>query len=700
MTAPPRRRTRPVNVATAVAVLAGGAIALGFAGSGSSGGPAGTGGPAATDVSPRTVAADVPDARPAVVDTAALVGAFTQASPGDLGTRRLAAGVVPPTNRWFSGLVFGDEPMPVFALPVSFGLGQGGFSLGSPTPVVSQDAVVGPHVPAVTVAVGSVGSRVVAYDAATVTLDLLDGAGAPMATVVLGQGSPFVTVTARTDLDLTTDVTFHRGDGAATAPVADREWGLVSDGTLAGRVLALTEGKAATFYPLPDDATHGTRTALAAAAAHPVVGAELSYGVAGGRARTTITYVTRDGGQTVMATMPHHAFAGGRPDCDLGSYPSVYGPITLCAGNALVTTVPALAPTAMLDLSGITEDQRVALVEQLRADVSTTPAYPSDTYFGAKALYRSAMLVALGRELGAPEVVDALATTTSDALREWAEPQGCTERDFRCFVYDPAAHGVVGLTPSFGSELFNDHHFHWGYLLAAAGILGADDEDLVTQVAPLMDLLAQDIAAPRASQWFPQMRPFDAYRGHSWASGTSPFADGNNEESTSEAVSAWNGLGLWARASGQVDLETQASWMLSTEAATARAYWTEPDTADPYLDGFGHEMFSICWGAKRDYATWFSAEPNAIMGIQLIPMVPIAGALAADPDKVRATVAEATPDGYDVQFGDYLIMYLALVDPEAARAAEGTLPEELIDGASSRTYLQAWLAAPPARAGA
>ncbi|MCU1432809.1 MAG: glycoside hydrolase family 81 [Actinotalea sp.] len=699
MTAALRGPRARIAVGTAAAVLlAGGAVAVASGGFGAdAAAPAdgsATGGPAEA----------VPDASLPDMDTAALVEAFQEASPGDLEITRLADGVVPPTNRWFSGLVFGEEPQPVFPLPVSFGLTEGGFALGAPVPVASENAVVGPHVPGVTVGVGSTSAQVVAYDVATVTVELLDSAGSPSATVVLGQGSPFVTVTAQSDLDLTTDVGFAAAeDGGATALVGDREWGLVTEGSLEGSGVRLTAGQAATFYPLPDDVSDRTRSALASAAADPVVGAELTYGVGEDTARTTLSYVTRDGGTTVLATMPHHhAGTGGElPDgCDLGTYPSVYGPITLCEGNELVTTVPALEPTATLDLSGLSEEQRALLVEQLRADVAATPAYPSDTYFGAKALYRSAMLVSLGRDLGAPEVVEALAQQTSEAIREWAEPHGCLERDARCFVYDPVARGVVGLTPSFGSEVFNDHHFHWGYLLAATGILGADDPDLVQDVAPLMDLLAQDIAAPQASEWFPQMRPFDPYRGHSWASGTSPFADGNNQESTSEGVSAWNGLGLWARVSGQPELETQAAWMMSTEAATARAYWTEPDVTDPAFAGFGHEMFSIAWGAKRDYATWFSAEPNAMMGIQLIPMVPVAGAMAADPDKVRATVAEAAPDGYGVQFGDYLIMYLALVDPEAARAAEADLPEESIDDANSRTYLRAWLASPPARAGA
>ena len=37
----------------------------------------------------------------------------------ELPAKRLAEGLVPPTNRWFSGLVFGDKPQPVFPLPLS-----------------------------------------------------------------------------------------------------------------------------------------------------------------------------------------------------------------------------------------------------------------------------------------------------------------------------------------------------------------------------------------------------------------------------------------------------------------------------------------------------------------------------------------------------------------------------------------------------
>ena len=424
----------------------------------------------------------------------------------------------------------------------------------------------------------------------------------------------------------------------------------------------------------------------------------MTYGVDDRVARTTLTYRTAGGAPTAYVLMPHHR-TGDQPeraDCGLGAYPSVYGDLELCAGSTLTSFSPALPATGQLDLGGISDDQRTAIVDALKADVAGTPAFPSDTYFGGKALNRAASLVVLGEQLGVPDVVADLRATTTDALREWAEPDGCTRRDARCVVYDEAARSAIGLTPSFGSDELNDHHFHYGYFLAAAGLLATDDPALADELAPVMNLLAQDIAAAQPSDELPQLRSFDPYAGHSWASGTSPFADGNNQESSSEAVTAWNGLGLWAQASDQPELATEATWLASTEALTARTYWTAPDLEQ--FEGFDHTMVSLNWGGKRDYATWFSPEPSAILGIQLIPMGPVQTsiALGVDPDQIRASVEEATPGGYGVQFGGYLLMYRALAGTDDAAAAWEealSLPDVAIDDGTSRAATLAFIAA-------
>lgn len=158
---------------------------------------------------------------------------------------------------------------------------------------------------------------------------------------------------------------------------------------------------------------------------------------------------------------------------------------------------------------------------------------------------------------------------------------------------------------------------------------------------------------------------------------------------------AYAGLTLWAQVSGNSELETQATWMHALEAQAARAYWTDFDKTDPVYDGYQHQISPLVFGGKRDYATWFSAEPAAAMAILVIPASPSSGHLAGDPERIGANVAEATANGgFAQQYGDYLLMYSALQgEPERLAALEEArkLPADLIDDGNTRTYLLAWL---------
>jgi endo-1,3(4)-beta-glucanase len=628
-----------------------------------------------------------------------LVNALPQRTITPLPTARLAEGLIPPTNRWFSGLVFGDEPMPVFPLPLSFQLTDTGFALGLPE-VVSESAVIlGGNTPAIRIRLDADGQAVEqvvsGYDEASVTIGQRAG-GAELGNTVIAQGSPFVTFTAATDASLILPAGFTAaGDGIWSTEVDGTEYGLVTDGTLGddGTGLAVPRGGTASWFAVP---ANGDFATLAVAAAHPVTGTHLDHGSTADAATTTIGYDTADGGDTLFTAMPHQqAGLADGTDCDAGSYPSIYGTLALCAGTALTWSVPTVQPSGALDLTELVGDDRQRLADQVRADVDTTGTFAADTYFGGKSLYRAANLLSVARQVGAEDAATELASRLTDALDEWLDPDGCVDATERCFVYDPAARGIVGLAPSFGSEEFNDHHFHYGYFFYAAAVVAAENPDAAKRWAPVLNLLAADLATSGGSDYFPDRRVFDAYAGHSWASGTSPFGDGNNQESSSEAVTAWNGLALWAAASDQPALQAEAEWMLSAEAASASAYWTDFDLTDPVYAGFDHTVTSLVWGGKRDYATWFSAEPSAMLGILVLPMSPVAGYLGADPERVAANLADATPAGsYDVMFGDYLLMYAGLQGPDAASAAlktAETLPEERIDDGNSRAYLMAWL---------
>ncbi len=608
---------------------------------------------------------------------------------GKLTVEHLAAGLIPPTNRWFSGLVFGHEPQPVFPLPLSFGVTATGFAFVVPDVQTSADTITGSFAPQVTVDAGAKSYEVSAYDEASVHLRERDGAGHAIGTLALAEGSPLVSFTAARPTILKVGPALHRSDGVWSASAGGQDYA-VTGGKVSDSGVSLRAGATATFVAAPKGADLAGLLRHAA----PVTSTTVSYRAAGSGETTTLRYGTARGASTLIATMPHQRSSLRSPaDCDLGGYESVYGTMTLCSGTELTWSVPRQTPSDSLPVDRLTDAQKAELTEQVDQDAAATAASPADTYAGGKALYRLANLLQLSAQLGDDATTAKLRDRLASALTRWTDPKGCTTRDSRCFVYDPKSKGMIGLTASFGTDQFNDHHFHYGYFLYAAAVAVRQKPGLLDTLRPVVDLIAADIGSVSASKDFPAHRTFDAYAGHSWASGTAPFADGNDQESSSEAVSAWNGLALWAAATKDSDLRNEAVWMLSAEAASARAYWVDFDRSSAVYDGYDHSVASLNWGAKRDYATWFSADANAKLAIQLIPMSPAAGYLGGNAGRIADNLAEAAPGGYDVQFGDYLLMYSALQGGDQASKAQQQardLPEKSIDDADSRSYLLAW----------
>ncbi|MCE0761323.1 hypothetical protein LWC35_00085 [Pseudonocardia kujensis] len=612
---------------------------------------------------------------------AAAVAALPQRSVGSAPALRLAGGLVPPTNRWFSGLVFPAAAQPVFPLPLSVGVRDDGFAIGLPEVTPTATTIFGSHRPALDLGLGTARMLVVRYDDLTVTVAFLDESGAERGRVLLARGSPYVRYTATVEQRITLDPAPQAG---AVERLGQRYGFVAGDGAeVEGDGARLPARGWVTLFAVPPG---GDAALLAGHASVAVLGGQATHRIMGDRVVTTLDYRT-DGGDTLVGAMPHQDSG---PGCTAGTYPTIYGPLSLCAGTALTLADPLVAPSDGLDLSGLSDADRVAVAAAVQADAATTSFTASDTYAAGKELARAANLLRLAEQLGLDEPESRLRAALAAELRRWAEPDGCAHRDTHCFVYDPVLRGVVGLGVAFGSEQFNDHQFHYGYFLYAAAVAARQDPGLAAALAPVTDLLAADIGAGRRTAEFPRGRAFDEYAGHSWASGFSPFADGNNQESSSEAVAAYNGLALWAQVRGDAPLRERAVVLLSREAAAATRYYVAPPLRSAEFDGFAHRVVAINWGGKRDYATWFSPAPGAVLGIQLIPMSPVAGYLAGDADRIRTDVAEAAPAGFDVPFGDYLVMYLALADPAAARAAAAGLPASAVDAGNSRAYLLAW----------
>lgn len=352
-----------------------------------------------------------------------------------LPAARLAAELVPPTNRWFSGLVFGD-PQPVFPLPLSFGLTDTGVAFGQPKVVTTAKNIAGGYSPDVSLDLGAASSVISAYD--NLTGDHRQpGPRGRQAGSHRHRGGLAVRGLSRRPGDL--------GHHDATVDPAGKHWTtvvagvtyamVVTDGTVTGTRIDLQDSGVATWFPVP---TGGSVQALVDLAAHPLSGGSLDYSVGLDEVRTTVTYGSA--GATAYARLPHQSPDDtARPTCNLGTYPSIYGTLTPCSGNELSWTAPLTQPTSALDVSALTADEKAELAKQVAADIAATPGFPADTYFGGKALYRAAMLYQLATQVGAQDAAASIKTRLVTTLDQWTDPRGCSKRPALCFVYDEQA---------------------------------------------------------------------------------------------------------------------------------------------------------------------------------------------------------------------------------------------------------------------
>ncbi len=69
--------------------------------------------------------------------------------------------------------------------------------------------------------------------------------------------------------------------------------------------------------------------------------------------------------------------------------------------------------------------------------------------------------------------------------------------------------------------------------------------------------------------------------------------------------------------------EQRGTWLMANEAHATRTYWLNAVAdAKTFPADFPHQMISILWGGKIDYATFFDGSDEAVNGIQFFPVTP------------------------------------------------------------------------------
>jgi endoglucanase Acf2 len=267
-------------------------------------------------------------------------------------------------------------------------------------------------------------------------------------------------------------------------------------------------------------------------------------------------------------------------------YLSSHGVMKTVAGPSFSTDLtyhgflPFLLPVGL--------QHRAALLRALQAAATAnqgeydTPVFRAiggdNTYTEGVADGRIAQLIPVAQALGQ--------TALARHWLEWVERQEASaftaiaprgrHKVTHLFYYDPVWGTLIGYPSGFGSaRALNDHSLQYGYWIHTAAQIALNDP---AWAAPqrwggMVNLLIDDIADSSGGRSFPTWRVFDPYAGHTWTSGNATFDDGNNLESSSEAIQAWAGVIEWAAATHQPRLERLGIYLYTTEVHTVWDTW-------------------------------------------------------------------------------------------------------------------------------
>jgi endoglucanase Acf2 len=628
-----------------------------------------------------------------------------------------------PTNDWWSSLAWLKFSERQYPHPLAMQAEPGGLRVFYPGPDISanQDAITG-AMPA------GGDDLVLGHSAQDEFPDArLDGfsdwfvsarfaAGSHAVTVSYGHGSPFVYAL------------YEGGDPRVTFPKPPRVWsgdenspvlGVTANGRHyglfgpTGSTWAGLKGKALTNHSdakhyfslalLPDDAPETLALFKRYAYSHVTdTRVEWSFDPKASTVTTTFTFRTtpREGDVdgTLFALYPHQ-WRNLADDLHFrGEYASVRGKMKLAEGTSFRTTMrfPGVLP-ALPDVGGADRERMAAYLQD---EAAAPPPGITDTYADGKWLGKAASLVPLAEQYGQVGAASALGDRLRKRLEEWftATTANGKPKDRGLFFYDDRWGTLIGYPASYGSDTeLNDHYFHYGYFLRAAAEVARRDPAWAKEErwGGMVKLLVRDIADPdRKDPMFPFLRNFDPYAGHSWASGHAKFGDGNNQESSSEAMNAWAGLVLWGEATGDPALRDVGAYLYTTEMNAVEEYWFDVH-GDNFPKGYTPSVVTMVWGGKGANGTWFSAKPEQIHGINWLPIHGGSLYLGRHPEYVGRNYAALAKEAGGKKWADWadlIWMYRALDDPaDAVKQLEAAGERFPVEGGNSRANAFHWI---------
>jgi endoglucanase Acf2/chitodextrinase len=417
---------------------------------------------------------------------------------------------------------------------------------------------------------------------------------------------------------------------------------------------------------------------------------------------TTYTYTTvaKQGTQTgtLFALYPHQ-WKNTTKGLLAPTYASVRGVMKLAEGTSFTTQMrfPGVLPS-LPDLGTYNRTTLANYVNEAEAEVDVSS---HDTYWFGKRLGKLATVAPIADQVGDATAAAKFRNEMRTALQSWlkaSDAQGALKAS-QVFYYNSNWGTLFGYPDSYGSVLeLNDHHFHYGYFIKAAAEIARTDKAWASNAewGAMVKLLIRDVASPnRGDTLFPFMRNFDTYAGHSWASGHARFGDGNNNESSSEAMNAWAGIILFAEATGDTALRDLGIYLYTTEMNAINEYWFDV-SGQNHHPNFTRATASMVWGGKTvGDGVWWTGNPEEVHGINWLPIHAGSLYLTQFPDYTRqnyeALVAENGGTNWN-EWGDIIWMYRAIHNPaDAINQMNAGIASTLIERGNSRANVYHWI---------
>ena len=271
---------------------------------------------------------------------------------------------------------------------------------------------------------------------------------------------------------------------------------------------------------------------------------------------------------------------------------------------------------------------------ELSVDIKTMVLSMNSNYYPGKALDKYASILSVVVvTMGDKHLPNSTLKILKDTFAVFTNNQ-----QYYPLMYDTKFGGITSTASQggdtgaeFGSAYYNDHHFHYGYFVHAAAIIGYVDKKYggtwYKDQQFWVNALIRDVANPSPDdKQFPVFRMFDWFAGHSWASGLFAAGDGRNEESSSEDYNFAYGMKLWGKVSGNQRMESTGDLMLAVmkRSMNMYMYYTSSNSVEP-SQILPNKVSGILFDNKIDYTTYFgapNAHPEYVHGIHMLPITP------------------------------------------------------------------------------